>query len=181
MILETLKIFLTQAGPLTPIYLILSKILGAILLFPGAPLTLLSGSLLGNFWGSIVAIIGNTLGAGAAFLIARYLFKDYIQKKFLPKYPKISEYEKKFLENGLSTVIFLRLVPLFPFNILNYLLGITKVSFKDYILGTFVGIIPGTIAFVYLGESLKMFSWINVGLALLAIIGLSYIGKFWKI
>ena len=79
------------------------------------------------------------------------------------------------------TVIFLRLVPLFPFNFLNPVLGVTEVKFKDYFFGTIIGIIPGTFVFVYLGESFKMLSIWNILLAVLGIFGLGYLGKIWKI
>ena len=161
------------------IFLILGKIVGAIILFPGTPLTLLAGATLGTFWGSIISIIGNTLGATFAFLISRFFLKNYVQDKFLTKYKNIEKYEKRFLKNGLVTVILLRLIPIFPFNILNYLLGVTKVSVKDYITGTFVGIIPGTIAFVYFGDSLRMLSAVNIITAIIIILALTYVGKYY--
>jgi uncharacterized membrane protein YdjX (TVP38/TMEM64 family) len=161
--------------------LTLLKTLASAFFLPGTPFTILSGTLLGTFWGSISAIIGNTIGAILAFTISRYFLYNFVQKKILTKYPKIKEYEEKLFKNGLQTVLFLRLIPLFPFNVLNCLLAITKVKFKDYFWGTFIGIIPGTIAFVYLGDSIKMFSWLNVLFALGGIVGLSYIGKFWKL
>jgi uncharacterized membrane protein YdjX (TVP38/TMEM64 family) len=161
--------------------LIFAKIVSGALLFPGTPLTLLSGVVLGKFWGTVAAVVGNVLGATAAFLWARYLFKNFVQNKILTKYPKINEYENKLAKNGFLTVVFLRLVPLFPFNALNPILGVTDIRFKDYFLGTLVGIIPGTFAFVYLGESFKMLSFWNILFAVLGIVGLGYIGKLWKL
>jgi uncharacterized membrane protein YdjX (TVP38/TMEM64 family) len=180
-IIQDFKIFIENNEALAPLYLILAKIVATILFVPGAILTLLSGALLGTFWGSVVSIIGNTIGATLAFLISRYLFRDFVSQKLLSKYKKIGEYEELFFKSGFKTIIFLRLIPIFPFNALNYLLGVTRVSFKDYFWGTFIGIIPGTIAFVYFGESIKMLSWLNILVSICAIIGLSYIGKFWKI
>ena len=163
------------------VYLIIAKAISGATFIPGTPLTLLSGAVLGTFWGTIVAIIGNLIGAVLAFLIARYLLKNFVQNKILKKYPKIDEYEDKLFKNGFYTVIFLRLVPVFPFNFLNFALGVTEVKFKDYFWGTAIGMIPGTIAFVYFGESLKMLSIYNILFAVLAIVGLGYIGKFWRI
>ncbi|MEN9852257.1 MAG: hypothetical protein RI996_200 [Candidatus Parcubacteria bacterium] len=177
MIIEQVKTFITQDPELTALYLILAKIVGAILLFPGTPLTLLAGATLGLFWGSIVSIIGNTLGAIAAFVISRYFFRTFFEQKVYAKYPTIQKYESRFFSHGLSTVIFLRLVPLFPFNGLNYALGLTQVKLRDYAIGTFFGIIPGTIAFVYFGEALAMLNGFRIITALIAIIGLIYIGK----
>lgn len=180
MIIEYIKAFVSRDPELTAVYLISAKILGAILLFPGTPLTLLAGATLGLFWGSIVSIIGNTLGAIAAFLLSRYVFRDFFQKKVYRKYPSIQKYEDRFFKKGLATVIFLRLVPAFPFNALNYLLGLTKVTLRQYSVGTFFGIIPGTIAFVYFGEALSMLSPFHIVTAIIAIGGLIFVGKYYE-
>lgn len=180
MIIEKITEFVSSNPDSAGAYLIAGKILGAILLLPGTPLTLLAGATLGVFWGSIVAVIGNFLGAVVAFFIARYLFKDWVQNKIVVKYPKIEEFENRFVEHGLLTVILLRLIPLFPFNFLNYILGVTQLKARDYIIGTFFGIIPGTIAFVYFGEALKMLSIFHIFFSILAIVGLTYIGKHYE-
>lgn len=180
MVIEQVKHFVEQDPELTALYLIIAKILGAVLLFPGTPLTLLAGATLGLFWGSVVSIIGNTLGAIAAFILARYFFRDYFYKKVYVRYPTIQKYENRFFKKGLSTVVFLRLVPLFPFNALNYTLGITQVTLKDYCIGTFFGIIPGTIAFVYFGEALSTLSAFHIISSLIAIGGLIYVGKYYE-
>lgn len=163
------------------IVLVIAKVISGALLIPGTPLTLLSGIILGKFWGTLAALIGNLLGATLAFLWARYLFKKFVQKKILAKYPKINDYENKLSRNGFLTVVFLRLVPLFPFNVLNPVLGVTDIKFKDYFFGTAIGLIPGTFVFVYLGESFKLLSFWNILFAVSGIVGLSYISKFWKI
>ena len=180
MLIEQVKYFVEQDPGLTAVYLIIAKIIGAVLLFPGAPLTLLAGATLGVFWGSIVSVIGNTLGAILSFIISRYFLRDYFYKKVYLRYPTIKKYEQKFFEKGLSTVIFLRLIPLFPFNVLNYSLGVTRVTLKNYSIGTFFGIIPGTIAFVYFGKAIAMLSIFHILFSVLAIIGLIYIGKYYE-
>jgi uncharacterized membrane protein YdjX (TVP38/TMEM64 family) len=180
MLLEQVKHFVQQDPQLTAVYLIIAKIIGAILLFPGTPLTLLAGATLGVFWGSIVSVIGNTLGATAAFLISRFFLRTYVTTKLYGKYPLIQTYESRFFHKGLLTVILLRLIPLFPFNVLNYLLGITKVTTKDYIIGTGFGIIPGTIAFVYFGNAITMLSPFHIISSVIAIVGLTYIGKYYE-
>lgn len=161
--------------------LILGKIISGVSFLPGTPLTVLSGAVLGTFWGTIAAWVGNLIGAVLAFLLARYILKDFVQNKILKKYPKINEYEDRLFKKGLYTVIFLRLVPVFPFNFLNFALAVTEVKFKDYILGTAIGMIPGTIVFVYLGESFKMLSFWNILFAVLGIVGLGFVGKLWKL
>lgn len=181
MILEEIQMLVVTHPNLAALYLIIGKVIGAIILAPGTPLTLLAGAVLGSGKGFIVSMIGNTLGAIAAFFIARFVGQKYIVNKVLPKYPKIKEYENKLTkERGLQTVLFLRFVPLFPFNILNYILGVTSVSAKNYILGTFFGLIPGTFAFVYFGESLRMLKAFNIILAVGGIAALVFIGKYYE-
>jgi uncharacterized membrane protein YdjX (TVP38/TMEM64 family) len=180
MLLEQVKHFVEQDPQLTSLYLIIAKIIGAVLLFPGTPLTLLAGATLGVFWGSVVSIIGNTLGATAAFLISRFFLRKYVTKTIYTKYPAIQKYESHFFTNGLITVLLLRLIPLFPFNALNYLLGVTQVKTKDYLIGTAFGIIPGTIAFVYFGNAITMLSPFHIISSIIAIVGLTYVGKYYE-
>ena len=106
-------------------------------------------------WGTIISIIGNTLGASAAFFISRFFLKEYVTKNLYSKYPTIQKYEARLFSKGIITILVLRLIPLFPFNILNYLLGVTQVKARDYLIGTAVGMIPGTIAYVYFGKALR--------------------------
>lgn len=178
--METLAHFIQVYDGYAAPLLILAKILGAIFFIPGTPLTLLAGATLGLGYGVVISLIGNLLGAFAAFLIARFFLRDFVRAKVLSKYPKIMVYESRFLKKGFSTVVLLRLIPLFPFNALNYVLGITSVTFRDYAFGTAIGIIPGTIAYVYFGEALMMLSIIHIVTAFAAIIGLTYIGKYYE-
>lgn len=147
--------------------------------FPGTPLTLITGSIFGVWIGTLVAIIGNTIGATLAFLLARYIFQDYT-KKLISKYPRIEKYTSRLEKHGLSTVLFLRLVPLFPFNIINFLLGVTPLPLRVYVLGSFIGMIPGTFLYVYLGGSLQMLSPLNITLSIIGIIALTLIGKYYE-
>lgn len=160
--------------------LIFLKTISAPLGVPGTPLTLLSGAIFNNFWGTLVALIGNTAGAVLAFLLSRYILRDYVQNKFLSKYPKIKEYETRLEKRGLITVAVLRLIPLFPFNVLNFVLGVTKIKFKDYLIGSFVGMIPGAFVFVSLGGSLSALDPMNITLSILGIFALIYLGKWYE-
>lgn len=162
------------------VYIIIAKIISGVFFVPATPLTILSGAMFGTFVGSIISIIGNLAGAVLAFFLARYIFKDFVQKKILIKYPMINKYEDQLFTNGFKTVIFLRLVPLFPYNFLNFALAVTEVKFKDFFWGSFWGMIPGTVAYVYFGESVKMLSVINIIFSLVAIGGLIYLGKILK-
>ncbi len=157
------------------VILIMFQTLTAPLGFPGVPITILIGALFGFFPGAVIALIGNTLGGCLAFLLSRYILRNYVQKKILSRYPKIKSYERKLTQQGFTTVLALRILPLFPFNSLNFLLGITNVSFKKFVLGSFVGMLPGTFLFVYFGNSLRILNIANIILAILGITILTYL------
>ncbi len=159
--------------------LILLQSIAAPLGFPGTPLTLLTGSLYGVWVGTLIASIGNIIGATLACILARYLFEDYT-KKLIVKYPRINMYGEKLKTHGLSTVLFLRLVPLFPFNVINFLLGVTPLPLRTYIIGSYFGMIPGTFLFVYLGGSLRSLSPGKILFGILGIIILTLVGKYYE-
>ena len=148
--------------------------------FPGTPLTLLAGSLFGPVLGTVVALLGHTLGAIFAFLLARYVAGEYVERTLRPRYPRLSHYETRLEQKPFVTVFALRLIPLVPFNALNFILGLTRVPLRSYALATLLGMIPGTFAYVYLGGSLRMLSPLNIALALLGIIALIYIGNYYE-
>ena len=113
-------------------------------------LTLGAGVIFGVIWGSLYVFIGATLGAIAAFLVGRYLARGWVKQK-ISSYQKFANIDQAVSKEGLKIVFLIRLSPLFPFNLLNYALGVTSVSLKDYFLAS-VGMIPGTIMYVYLGH-----------------------------
>ena len=170
----------TEMNPIiVALILITFQTLTAPLGFPGVPITILVGTLFGFFFGAIIALIGNTLGGCLAFLLSRYVLRNYVQKKMLSRYPKIRRYERKMTRRGFTTVVVLRIIPLFPFNTLNFLLGTTNISFKKYVLGSFVGMLPGTFLFVYFGNSLRMLSVANIILAIVGIAALIYLSMLY--
>jgi uncharacterized membrane protein YdjX (TVP38/TMEM64 family)/rhodanese-related sulfurtransferase len=122
--------------------------LGTILFVPGALFGLAGGALFGPVWGTILNLAGATLGATAAFLVARYLAADWVRRKvggWLARVIAGVEAE------GWRFVAFTRLVPLFPFNLLNYALGLTGIPLVAYVLTSFICMAPGTLAFTWLG------------------------------
>ena len=175
--------FLEAQGAVNPFLvaciLITLQSIASPLGFPGTPITLVSGSIFGVWTGTLVAIIGNTIGSTLAFLLARYIFQDNA-KKLIAKHPKIETYVSRLETKGLSTVLFLRLIPLFPFNIVNFLFGVTPLPLRVYVVGSLVGMIPGTFLFVYLGGSLRALSPLNIALSILGIIVLTLIGKYYE-
>jgi uncharacterized membrane protein YdjX (TVP38/TMEM64 family) len=117
---------------------------------PAALLTLGAGVVFGVIQGAIYVFVGACLGATLAFLMGRYLVRDKVAKKFAEN-AKFKAIDQAIAREGFKIVVLTRLSPIFPFTLLNYALGITGVSLRDYILG-FVGMIPGTILYVYLGS-----------------------------
>lgn len=125
-------------------------ILATVAFFPGAILTLGAGVLFGIVWGSIYVFIGATIGATCAFLVGRYLARNWVTGKIADQ-PNFQAIDRAVAEAGLKIVLLTRLSPVFPFNLLNYAFGITGVSLKDYVIGS-LGMIPGTIMYVYIGS-----------------------------
>jgi len=137
-------------GAVGAIAFILIYIVATVAFLPGSILTLGAGVVFGVVLGSIYVFIGATIGAALAFLVGRYVARGWISKKIAGN-DKFSAIDKAVGKEGLKIVLLTRLSPIFPFNLLNYGLGVTGVSFKDYVLGS-VGMIPGTIMYVYLGS-----------------------------
>jgi uncharacterized membrane protein YdjX (TVP38/TMEM64 family)/rhodanese-related sulfurtransferase len=135
-------------GAWAPILHVLLFALGTVLFVPGSLFGLAGGALFGPALGAIVNLIGATLGAVAAFLIARYAAADLVRKKNGPKLDRvISGVEAE----GWRFVALVRLVPLFPFSLLNYALGLTRIPLGPYALASFVCMVPGTLAYSWLG------------------------------
>jgi len=124
--------------------------LATVLFIPGSLLTLGGGALYGMFFGTVYVIFAAILGATFAFLIGRYFAKNWVSKQMLD-HPKFQAIDQAVAKEGFKIVLLARLSPVFPFNLLNYVLGVTSVSLQDYILGS-LGMIPGTLMYVYLGS-----------------------------
>ncbi|MCY7277876.1 MAG: TVP38/TMEM64 family protein, partial [Phormidesmis sp. CAN_BIN44] len=150
---ESLQNFLRSIqdfGSASAIVFIGVYLLLTVLLIPGTILTLSSGVIFGVVYGSLYTFIGATLGATAAFLIGRYFVRDWVAKK-IESNSKFKAIDAAVAKEGLKIVLLTRLSPAFPFVLLNYAFGVTKVSLQDYIVGC-VGMIPGTILYVYIGS-----------------------------
>lgn len=119
---------------------------------PGTILTIVGGSLFGLWNGTLISIISATLGALCAFITARYLLQDFAQQK-LSKNQQLNQFQTAVLEYPFSFVLTTRLIPISPFNIVNYLFGLTTINWADYTFATFVGVIPGSFAYTWIGKS----------------------------
>lgn len=134
-----------------PAVFILLYILATVLFVPGSLLTLGAGALFGVVWGSVVVSAASTLGATAAFLTGRYLARDWVSKK-IEGNETFRAIDGAVAGEGFKIVGLTRLSPVFPFNLLNYALGLTRVKLRDYFLASWLGMMPGTVMYVYVGS-----------------------------
>ncbi|MEG4070295.1 TVP38/TMEM64 family protein [Microcoleus sp. Pol11C2] len=142
---------IASLGPWGPAAFILIYIVATVLFIPGSLLTLGSGVLFGVVGGSVCVSIGSILGATCAFLVGRYLTRDWVSKQ-IEGNQKFKAIDSAVASEGWKIVLLTRLSPIFPFNLLNYAFGVTQVSLKDYFLASWIGMIPGTVMYVYIGS-----------------------------
>ncbi|MFZ1575093.1 MAG: VTT domain-containing protein [Chromatiaceae bacterium] len=143
-----LSAWVATAGLAGPLVFMGIYAVATVFFLPGSLLTLTGGALFGPLWGTLYNLVGATLGAGLAFLVARYLAADWVQARaggILKRLVTGVEAE------GWRFVAFTRLVPVFPFNLLNYALGLTRIPFLHYLIATSVCMVPGALAYTWLG------------------------------
>jgi len=145
---QTIQTGIENVGAAAPLFFMLIYIISSVVFLPGSILTLLGGALFGPVLGTFYSLTAATIGAMLSFLIARYLASDWIEKKSTGR---IKQLINGVESEGWRFVAFTRLVPLFPFNLLNYALGLTKISFPQYSIATYIFMLPGAIAYTYLG------------------------------
>lgn len=179
---ETLRTLIQSYGALAPVIYMLVYTVAPSLFLPGLPITIVGGILFGPFWGVVYTITSATLGACVAFLISRYLARGWIEGKLAS--PKWQRLDKGVEKHGWKVVAFTRLIPLFPFNLLNYAFGLTKIKFFHYAATTFICMLPACIAFIVFSSSLldiikgKISPAFLFGLALIALV--SFIPVFYR-
>lgn len=174
-----------QLGFWGPVVFILGYTVATVAFIPGSFMTLAAGAVFGLVKGTIYVFVGATLGASAAFLVARYLARARVQRRVQAS-PKFQSIDRAVGDQGRKIVFLLRLSPVFPFNLLNYGLGLTKVRFLDYLIAC-IGMIPGTFLYVYYGKAAGTLaalaggvearkgagSWVLLGFGLLATVAVT--------
>jgi len=144
----TLEQWVENAGVAAPLLFMLVYVIAVVFFLPGSVLTLLGGALFGPVLGTLYNLTGATIGATLAFLVSRYLASDWVEKKTGRRFTQL----KLGVESeGWRFVAFVRLIPYFPFNLLNYALGLTRIKLSHYIIASYLFMLPGTIAYSYLG------------------------------
>ena len=149
--LQALLAWVEGLGPIGPLVLGLIYIVATVLFVPGLLLSMGAGFLFGVVTGTITISIASTLGATAAFLVGRYLARDAIARK-IESNARFAAVDKAVGEEGWKIVGLVRLSPIFPFNLINYAFGLTKVSLRDYFLASWIGMFRGTVMYVYVGS-----------------------------
>jgi uncharacterized membrane protein YdjX (TVP38/TMEM64 family) len=151
-----------RAGPLGAVIVAAAYVPAAVLFLPGAILTLGAGFVLGLPIGTAAVSLGSTAGAVAAFLVGRSLARDWVARK-VARDPRFEALARAVERQGFRIVLLARLSPIFPYNVLNYAFGITTVRLRDYVLASWIGMLPGTIMYVYLGSAAQSLAAITAG------------------
>ena len=165
-----------KLGPWGPVIFVGIYVVATVLFIPGSVLTLGAGAVFGVVLGSICVSISATLGATAAFLVGRYLARDAIARK-IERNEKFAAIDRAVADEGWKIVFLTRLSPVFPFTLLNYAFGLTRVRLSHYVLASWIGMMPGTVMYVYLGSLVNVGAghrqrttgeWVLYGIGLLA-------------
>lgn len=143
--------WIEAAGPKAPLVFFGLYVLAGIFMFPGMVLTLGAGVLFGVFKGSLIVYCSATASATAAFLVGRYLARDMVSRRTAGN-RTFQVLDRAVAAEGWKIVLLTRLSPIFPYNVLNYAYGLTRVSLRDYVLASLFGMMPYSTAYVYLGS-----------------------------
>jgi uncharacterized membrane protein YdjX (TVP38/TMEM64 family) len=134
--------------------LVVAYTLATVLAVPGTILTLGAGFVFGVPFGTALVSAGSVLGAIAAFLLGRFVARNWVARR-IANSPRLRALDSVTRHDGFTIVLLARLSPLFPYNVLNYVFGLTAVRLRDYVLGSWIGMLPATVVYVYLGSLTK--------------------------
>jgi len=173
--IDALEAWVNDSGLLAPVVFMAVYALATVFFLPGSVITLAGGALFGPVLGTLYNLTGATIGATLAFLVSRYLAADWVAQKAGGRVKQIINGVEA---EGWRFVAFTRLVPLFPFNLLNYVLGLTKIPLLQYIIASYLFMLPGGFAYTYIGYAGKeavgggdgLIQKILIALALLAVV-----------
>jgi len=180
--LKDARSWIEGLGPWAPVAFIALYIIAAVAFLPGSALTVMAGAVFGSLWGVVYTIIGATIGASLAFLIGRYFARDTVAG-WLAKNEKFAKLDQLTEKHGAIIVAVTRLVPVFPFNLLNYGFGLTKVRFSTYVLWSLICMVPGTALYVVgtdaviTGISEGRAPWALIGILVALIAGLALVAR----
>jgi uncharacterized membrane protein YdjX (TVP38/TMEM64 family) len=178
-----LQHWIDSLGPWGPVVFVILYVAGVVMALPGSALTVAAGALFGSLLGILVVSLAATLGASLAFLIARHFAREAVAR-WLSRNDKFRRLDEMTKKHGAIIVALTRLVPIFPFNLLNYGFGLTKVPFRTYVFWSWLCMLPGTILYVVgadaftKGLSHGKIPWALVGLLAVAVIALTFLARY---
>lgn len=179
--LKALEPWIKSLGPLGPLAFIGVYVLATVFAIPASALTLAAGVMFGSLWGVVWVSIGSTLAAAVCFLIARYFAREAMERS-LQNNAQFKKLDRLTAEQGALIVAVVRLLPIFPFNLLNYGFGLTRVPFVTYVFWSWLCMLPGTVLYVVGADALKralaqgQIPWELVGVVAVALLLLSGVG-----
>lgn len=154
--------WVASLGPWGPIAFIGLYVAATVAFLPGSILTLGAGALFGVLKGTVIVSIASTLGATAAFAVARYAARGWVARR-LRGHANFEAVDEAVKTGGWRVILLLRLSPVFPFNVFNYAAGLTDVPMGQYIGASWLGMLPGTILYVYVGSAAKSVAVVGLG------------------
>jgi uncharacterized membrane protein YdjX (TVP38/TMEM64 family) len=174
-----LKAWINGLGAIGPLVYILLFIAACLFFLPGLPVAILGGLAFGPIMGTVWASIGSTTGAALAFLVARYVAREMVEG-WAQANPIFKKIDDGVAAQGWRMLMITRLVPVFPFNLQNYAYGLTKIGFPTYVLVSWICMLPGAIAFTFMGGAIvsgegnigRIFMYLAIGAVVLVLISL---------
>lgn len=182
-----------QMGVWGPVIAACLYVVGAVLFLPGSFMTMASGFLFKVFLGTITVSVGSTIGACAAFMISRTFGRKWIAAR-IARSRGFSAFDHAVKRHAFKIILLTRLSPAFPYNMLNYAFGLTKIDFWKYALGSWIGMIPPTIMYTYFGSGLRslteaasgrverssaqsLFFWLGLVITIVATVFIAYLAR----
>jgi uncharacterized membrane protein YdjX (TVP38/TMEM64 family) len=178
---QKIRDFVLSFGIWAPIAYITIYFLRTFILFSASVLSITGGLAFGPFWGTVYTVIGATISSCTAFLIVRWFGRGFMDSVCKSCGNAIEGLDDKIGDNGFWVVLFLRLVPIFPYEGINFAAGLSKIPFWQYALATFIGIIPGSFAFNYFGGSLINVKDPKIILAIVFVLLVTFTPTIYKI
>ena len=147
---QQLQLFLKKAGIWAPIIYVLFYTVGTLLILPSTPLNLTGGAIFGIWLGTLWTTIAAIVAAVVAFAFTRTIGRDLVAEKFAGRWEAI---DAEMSQGGLFYMFAIRLLPIIPYGLVNFVAGLTSIRFRDYLIGTMLGTVPGILPFVMIGSS----------------------------
>lgn len=174
---KQVKIEVVAWGVWGPLVYMLLYAVGPSFLVPGAVMTIAGGLAFGTLWGSVYSLIGADIGAIVAFGAGRFLGRGFVESIVGERFDAMLG---RIAKHGFQIILYLRMVPVIPYNALNLIAGASRITFRDYLWASLIGMIPGTILFAFLGDALWHPLSPRFFLALLLIATSVGCGEIWR-